>query len=316
MQTRAEMSDAIDSKSDWKAYWQLRSSRDAGASSGEVGVESSAELAAHWRSVLNPAPDGWVLDLGCGAGAVSEHASAAGCGALIGLDISIDAVAVTRARVPDVIGIVASADALPFADQSISMVVSQFGFEYSDRLRAASEIARILKPGGVFHAVAHVKSGKIEAECQTYLDRVAAIERSQYIPAVREFFAAVFAFERSPSPALRTRMDAAFKTFADRRTTLMPDIQAGGIAGHLHQEVHQFYQNRRNYQEQTIVDWLDSRTAEISAYAGRMSSMLDAAIDADQAADVVARIAPDGEHRVAAFEIDGQQAGWRLTAQT
>ncbi len=52
---------------------------------------------------------------------------------------------------------------LPFPDNHFAAVTSQFGFEYGDIARIASEIARVLQPGGVLGLVTHRLNGPIVA---------------------------------------------------------------------------------------------------------------------------------------------------------
>ena len=49
----------------------------------------------------------------------------------------------------------ARAEALPFADGSIDLVMSQYGIEYSDFARSIPEVARVLKAGGRLAFIAH-----------------------------------------------------------------------------------------------------------------------------------------------------------------
>jgi SAM-dependent methyltransferase len=86
-----------------------------------------------------------VLDLGCGDGyllsLLGPHA--------IGVDISRDELA--RARHPRV---QARAQALPFADGAFDAVVSHLAFMLMDEPeQIVDELARVLVPGGAFHAV-------------------------------------------------------------------------------------------------------------------------------------------------------------------
>ncbi|MHA6510963.1 class I SAM-dependent methyltransferase [Tessaracoccus sp. Z1128] len=93
-----------------------------------------------------------VLDLACGAGAMIDRLARPGR-TVIGLDRS-EAELVEgrrRGRGPLVLG---HASYLPFADGSFDAVVSSLGIAVvSDRPRLLSEVARVLRPGGVFAAL-------------------------------------------------------------------------------------------------------------------------------------------------------------------
>lgn len=310
------MTDPNHSLAYWGSYWRNRAGRKTGAPPVGVGIESAEELAAYWSNLFADGPGLRILDLCCGAGAVTRHAMAAGLQDLVALDISAHAIEETRKEVPSVLGLVASADRIPLADHSVALVASQFGFEYADRLRAADEIGRVLKPGGAFHAFVHLKGGAIDAECRDHLARAEAIERSQYIPAVRAFYASVYAHDRAPSPERLARMDAAFERFSRAQNALVPEIQAGGIAAQLANGARQHYQRRHSYTEAQAMAWIDGFAAEIEAYAGRMRSMLEAAMAPDEASALLARIAPDGDFEVAPFLVGGRAAALRLMART
>ncbi len=304
------------SKADWGNYWQGRGAEQSGEVFAGVGVETSAELATYWSTIFAGAGCEPVLDLACGAGSAIRHAAAAGCTQLIGLDISAEAVQATRTSLPGLMGVVASADQLPMADRSVGHVVSQFGFEYADRPAAAAEISRILRPGGRFSAIVHMKDGAIARECRGHLDRLDVIDKSGFIPVSKSVFSAVFAFEKAPSKRARGHLDAALKALTDAQQHLMPEVRAGGIAAHLHNGASQLFERRQTYLEQDILGWLDRMAGEISAYAGRMTGMLNAAIDPAEAAQLLARIAPAGEVSCDAFQLGGRDAALALMART
>lgn len=101
------------------------------------GVSSSANL---------------VLDLACGAGAMSAQLAKPGR-TVIGLDRSeVElAEAAARGRGPLVLG---HASYLPFADGAFDAVVTSLGVGVvADRPRFLAEAARVLRPGGVFAAL-------------------------------------------------------------------------------------------------------------------------------------------------------------------
>jgi SAM-dependent methyltransferase len=134
----------------WSAFWA-----DAVQSHCVAGAPGIwRPLAGHWAlfaaSLAAKTP---VLDLGCGVGVVGKWLLAERPDLRI---TGIDSASVTRQLdprlelVPDV-----AMEALPFADQRFGAVVSQFGFEYSRTGAAASELARVLRPGGVLSLLVH-----------------------------------------------------------------------------------------------------------------------------------------------------------------
>jgi len=84
-----------------------------------------------------------ILDLGCGEGTFGHllfHEHATG---FCGIDLSRKALRLARRRWPEATWVLANADRIiPAADQAVDCVISLFG------RRPASEIARVLAPGG------------------------------------------------------------------------------------------------------------------------------------------------------------------------
>jgi len=106
----------------------------------------------------HPAPAGLpLLDAGCGTGGLLRRLSQAMTdGALTsrplaGFDISLVAVELARAKVPDAALLLASVNDLPFADASLGVAVScdVLCHRAVDEARALAEFRRTLAPGGV-----------------------------------------------------------------------------------------------------------------------------------------------------------------------
>ena len=99
-----------------------------------------------------------VLDLACGTGAVTGYATkAAGPdGEVIGCDPTPDLLNAARAKSlsgAPVSWVEGFGEDLPFEDSSFDVVLCHQGLQYlTHREKVFSEIARVLKPGGLFHA--------------------------------------------------------------------------------------------------------------------------------------------------------------------
>jgi SAM-dependent methyltransferase len=88
-----------------------------------------------------------ILDAGCGPGGngawLAEH------GAVVGVDVSPDALAFVRARRPSTIPVQADVDALPFADEAYDAAVAiTLLYSVPDDAAAVRELARVIRPGG------------------------------------------------------------------------------------------------------------------------------------------------------------------------
>ncbi|MEL6414360.1 MAG: class I SAM-dependent methyltransferase [Pseudomonadota bacterium] len=309
------MSEIDRSQADWANYWSGREAGQTGEVLAGTGIENQDELSAFWNSVFAEPQTGLVLDLACGAGSAIKHATASDTNLLIGLDISSDAILAAQAKVPGLTGIIAAADAIPLADGSVSHVISQFGFEYSNRQKAAVEISRVLAPGGHFTAVVHLKDGAIAEECQGHLAKAELISTSGYFSSVRDLFTAAFEFDAAPTPDLKQRVSDAGIEFSKAQATLAPIIKEGGIAGRLHAGARQLFERRQAYLPADISTWLDQMAHEIDAYAGRMRGMLASAIDKAEANSIVTAIADNGHGGVQALSLSGSEAAWVLTAR-
>ena len=92
-----------------------------------------------------------VLDVACGTGVVAIEAlgRVGSGGAVTGLDINPDMLAVARSRLPDIEWRQASVGSMPFPEGTFDAVTCQFGLMFfDDRSAALTEVWRVLKPTG------------------------------------------------------------------------------------------------------------------------------------------------------------------------
>src|SRR5690606_31718220 len=70
-------------------------------------------------------------------------------GAVVGVDINPGMLRVARIKAPEMQWLEASAEELPFEDESFDAVLCQFALMFfTDKVAALEEMARVLKPGG------------------------------------------------------------------------------------------------------------------------------------------------------------------------
>ena len=107
-----------------------------------------------WRGFLvgrtDAGPGDTVLDVATGTGTVAiELVRRKGC-RVVGLDQSVEMLAVAREQVPPGVELVhADADHLPFEDASFDALTFTYLFRYVDDPAATlAELARVVKPGG------------------------------------------------------------------------------------------------------------------------------------------------------------------------
>lgn len=153
----------------WTAFWQEPG--QALCLAGALDLQQT--LAQHWSSfAISLSPGARILDLGCGAGAVARS--------LLSARSDVQITGIDYAKIPLVmherVELLADTamEALPFADGGFAAVTSQFGFEYSQRSRAATEMARMLAPGAMFSFLIHHADSSIVAANRSRSDALGA----------------------------------------------------------------------------------------------------------------------------------------------
>lgn len=92
-----------------------------------------------------------VLDVACGTGILARTAInyVGDSGSVVGLDINEGMLSVARNKSTDIEWKQGTAESLPFEDESLDAVISQFGLMFfEDRTAAINEMSRVLRPNG------------------------------------------------------------------------------------------------------------------------------------------------------------------------
>ena len=102
------------------------------------------------RTAADIQPGQQLLDVACGTGVLARGLQPdVGDGAVIGLDINPEMLAVARQQAPELDWRQGAAEQLPFADDQFDRVTCQFGLMFfADRRQALHEMCRVLQPGG------------------------------------------------------------------------------------------------------------------------------------------------------------------------
>lgn len=134
----------------------LRDAWDRNAADWMRWARSTELDHAFWRMNLPalvdllPPPSGITLDLGCGEGRVARELKRAGHN-VVGIDSSQALVAAAREADPGFDVQVADATQTPFPNDHFSLVVASMSLMNMDDLpRVVAEVARVLRPGGLF----------------------------------------------------------------------------------------------------------------------------------------------------------------------
>jgi SAM-dependent methyltransferase len=93
-------------------------------------------------------PGARVADVGAGTGKLTRALVAAGCD-VVAVEPLDGLRARLRAELPGVEALAGTAEALPLADASVDAVCCGDSFHWFDGARAAPELARVIRPGGV-----------------------------------------------------------------------------------------------------------------------------------------------------------------------
>jgi len=283
----------------WDSYWQ--GAKTSGIYTG--GGSSHPLVTSFWTHYFviakdrNKSPK--VIDIASGNGAVVECANKVFEGYLPDftcVDVSESAIRMLEGRFPGVQGIVADAASIPLDPAGFDIVTSQFGVEYAG-LHALSELTRLMAPGGELALLLHHRGGTIYEQCKASLDATRQMQAAEFIPKCIAMFEAGFAAQQGGD---RAEYSAAGKQFAPAikatETTLAQhggDVADGTIL-RLYRDVRTIHGRMRHYEESDVVGWLRRLQEETEAYAGRMASMLDVAIDDTRFQQVCADLSKQG----------------------
>jgi ubiquinone/menaquinone biosynthesis C-methylase UbiE len=157
----------MDGRETWSRYWA------SGQTHSCFSAGKPFDTGFVWKPFLDAlAPGARVLDLACGAGALTRLAVVHPHGFdVTGADYAATLVPVDGARM--VAG--AALEALPFEDGAFDAAISQFGLEYADTGAALREAARVLAPGGRLGVLAHARDGEAVAAARARITRAASL---------------------------------------------------------------------------------------------------------------------------------------------
>ncbi len=272
---------------DWDAYWR---NAESSAAHLDGGPQDDA-LEKFWRqffteqiaSLDKPCS---LLDIACGNGAVPRFALSSSrqldaAASIYGLDDSLAAVKEMVRRDSTLNGIAAPVSQMPFSDDTFDIVTSQFGIEYAGK-DGFPEAIRVLRPGGSFSAVLHLENGAIYRECQINLQAIESFRHSSLLEHFASLFQVVVVDAAITTKSQVQSCDRQFaaavaateQVFASRGKAV-----ASGTLFKIYEDIGHMYSRLRSYRPSELLEWVEVMQSELQTYAGRMSSMLDAALD-------------------------------------
>lgn len=277
----------------WTRYWQF--DRVASCMDGAGLSNYAAEVAEGWRNFFEELPPhSIVLDLCTGNGAIALLAAEIGRRndrdfAVIGVDqAAIDPRRyVTKFR--EDLGHIefrarVNVEELPFANQSVGAIVSQYGIEYTDMRRSLAEVERVLSPGGRLRFVVHAADGVVAAGARSTINDADYLLTEVDLPGVTaRCLTAVLAVERGSDVTQEKKIvaRAAIKQFeaalrgAAERMEIAIDRTMIRNAGSVLVDT---YSKRRYFPLSRLLEKVDEVRTEIVAHKGRSRALVESAL--------------------------------------
>ena len=268
----------------WENYWS--GVIEAGAYS--AGGVSHPAIQSFWKQFFFEAAQAYnspsILDIASGDGALIDLALLAfGIeGAEISsIDLSESAVESIRERFPTVQGQAADAGDVPHESGRFNVISSQFGVEYAGE-KAISEAARLLAPGGRLALLMHKHGSCIHYECTANLDAIQRVQESGFIPCALDMFKAAYAAlggaDRKPYEEAAARLAPAIQVLEDIMREYGNHV-AGDTVLSLYGGVADIHERIQAFDPKEVLGWLQRLDSEMNTFAGRMSAMIDSAMD-------------------------------------
>ena len=313
------MSDAEPTPRYWDHYWQTGR---ASCCDDRVSPAAAEAVESVWQRAFAALPEGArALDLCSGNGAVLEIGAATAPG-LIGL--GVDAASIQPEPRGDGIDFVrADAANLPLADDSVDIVTSQFGIEYTPVDQSVAEVVRVLAPGGCACLVIHADDGETAVAARAQLgDLDELLDDVAIFPAAERALELVCAAERAPTrppdDAL-ARAKAAYDEFYEK-LRLLGDTWQARTAGDVYRDsgslLQHTFQHRQAFSLEALLSKVRETAASVAFHRQRLAALSEAALDEADCRALAASLgsadAPGAVNRVTTD--DGDFVAWLVTA--
>lgn len=269
---------------DWDRYWRGAGEADAWTAGGARHPAIRSFWMDFFASAREANPSPRLLDIASGSGAVIECALEVFEGSAVdawSLDSSEAAIEGLRQRFPGITGLVCDARSIPPDAGRFDLVTSQFGVEYAG-LEAASSLPGSLAPGGWIALLLHHSGGVIQAECAANRNAARRVQAAGFVTLARDMFEAGFAAvrgaDRKAYDDAAAQLAPALRVVEDIVREYGQEVAAGTVA-QLYGDVARIHERLPHYDPNEVLGWLERMDLELEAYAGRMASMLGAAVD-------------------------------------
>lgn len=233
-------------------------------------------------SALGPST---VLDIACGDGTLISHFAefleSDENWKLVASDYSQSACADVANRNRGIQSVCCNSSSMPFANESIDVIFSQYGIEYAGN-KAFEEAFRCLKPKGIFAAVCHAFDGSIYKECLENGEATKAFLTSGIFEKGKVLFSVAGQVLSGDAPKDDfIEADKAFSISVGSCKALFESRSSDVCGGYLYKvysELGQMFSKIQSYKTQDVLDWLDRTENEMQAYHSRMESMTSSAL--------------------------------------
>lgn len=293
----------------WSQYWHF--DRIASCFDGAGLSNYDDSVAGGWRAFFGGLPDGArVLDLCTGNGAAALLAAEtaredAKSFRIVAVDqADIDPVHHVSRHEEDYASIIflrdTGVEALPFPDAAFGAVISQYGIEYSDLERSLPEAARLVAPGGRLRLVVHAADGKIAENSRKVIAEADLLLDEIGLPgAAKRCFIAIAAVERDPGAGDGARADAdssfaAFQNALERAARQIPGAEDKVMFKNSGAVLLDTFQRRAHFDVDQLIAKAETIESEIRAHRGRLTALVDAALDRSGAEALARRVCTMG----------------------
>ncbi len=273
----------------WDTYWDTARQQSFDL---EGKPNALTALGQYWSSVAQSLPpqNASVLDLGCGHCAASLALLASGAKAAI---TAVDEANIDPSRyLPEkaewfsrmTIRPRVQMEELPFEDASFDAVISQFGIEFGPLPKTATEIARVLKPGGFLAALVLPYNSEAVQEARR------ALKQCRYLLAESKLFESavtmVSGYHKAPpeeqEPQMQVSLDQfrksvelAFTKFSEKEINVLSVIVNA---------LYQVFGTRKTASEQDQIFAIENARTHLAHYAARAQDTARSAVDINMAA--------------------------------
>lgn len=263
----------MDGRETWSRYWS------SGQTHSCFAAGKPFDSGFVWDSFFAAlAPGARVLDLACGAGALTRLAVEHPHGfAVTGADYAQALAPVEGARV--VAG--AALEALPFEAGAFDAAISQFGLEYADTKAALMEAARVLAPGGRLGVLAHARDGEAVAAARTRIARAASLIAPDGLAAQVRALGEARASGQGEAQAL----EIVRRLFAEETARPLDETTHWAMSF-----LAEILNRKDRFPPPYLIENAQTVLDEVSAHSARLNLMTDASLD-DAAALALAEAA-------------------------